>query len=76
MLLVEVGSSEFHWMEPVDLKVDELDLAIGGSTSMIVSSNHSDGGFVAPADGRRGNSFPITMDAAEFHCLTIAGGEP
>lgn len=76
VLLVEVGSSEFHWMEPVDMKVDELDLAIGGSTSMIVSSNHSDGGFVALADGSV-KFVPDTMDAAEFHSrLTIAGGEP
>ncbi len=51
ILVVEIADSGIHWMEPRDLKVEELALAINPKSGKGISSNHVGGACVCPADG-------------------------
>ena len=43
VLLVEAADSGIHWMEPRDLKLDELDCTLNGPSTPGISSKHTEG---------------------------------
>jgi prepilin-type processing-associated H-X9-DG protein len=56
LLLVEVADSGIHWMEPRDLDIDQMPLAINpphveGNSGPCISSHHPGGANAAFADG-------------------------
>lgn len=51
IMIVEVTNSGIHWMEPRDLRIDEMDFKINGKPSKSISSNHLRGAAVIFADG-------------------------
>lgn len=51
IMVVEVANSGVHWMEPRDLRIDELDFKINGKPGNSISSNHIRGAAVLFVDG-------------------------
>ena len=77
LLVVEISNSGIHWMEPRDLKIEEMPAVInpGEGRSQGISSMHPEGAQVLWADGSNRflrNSLPTKTLRA---MLTIAGGE-
>ncbi|MBL8850840.1 MAG: DUF1559 domain-containing protein [Planctomycetaceae bacterium] len=76
LLLVEIANSDIDWMEPRDLRADEMSFALNDPGHPSISSPHPRGPCVALADGnvRHLNApvIPSTLEAM----TTIAGGEP
>lgn len=51
IMVVEVANSGVHWMEPRDLRIDEMNLNVDGAPGNSISSNHIRGAAVLFADG-------------------------
>jgi hypothetical protein len=51
VLVVEVADSGIHWMEPRDLHINQMPMAINAPRGQGISSHHPGGAFVAFADG-------------------------
>lgn len=51
ILVVEIANSGIHWMEPRDIELAKLPLAINSSAGRCISSPHKDGAHVALASG-------------------------
>lgn len=51
IMIVEVANSGIHWMEPRDLRIDEMDWLVNGERGNSISSEHAVGAFVVFADG-------------------------
>ncbi|MFN0198693.1 MAG: DUF1559 domain-containing protein [Planctomycetaceae bacterium] len=76
ILIVEIANSDIHWMEPRDLKFDEMSFVVNDPMKPSISSPHPAGSAVVFADSisayRPGKSLrPETLKAL----ITIAGGE-
>jgi hypothetical protein len=75
IMLVEVADSGVGWAEPKDLDFDKIDFKINGKKRPGISSQHSDGAFIALGDG----SVRFIVDATKPELikamLTIDGGE-
>jgi type II secretory pathway pseudopilin PulG len=52
IMVVEVANSGVHWMEPRDLRIDEMDFKIDGTPGKSISSHHVRGAAVVFTDGR------------------------
>ena len=76
ILVVEVHDSGIHWMEPRDLHVSQMPLAINPPRGQGISSGHVGGANVAFADGSvrflTNEIAPQTLRAV----LTRSGKEP
>lgn len=80
LLVVEAHGSGIHWMEPRDLHLVQMPLAINPPRGTGISSPHggtkSKGARAAFADGHT-QFLPSSLTPAELTALlTIAGGEP
>jgi prepilin-type processing-associated H-X9-DG protein len=80
LLVVEAHGSGIHWMEPRDLHLVQMPLAINPPRGAGISSPHggtkSKGATAAFADGHT-QFLPSSLTPAELTALlTIAGGEP
>jgi hypothetical protein len=75
ILVVEVVDSGIHWMEPRDLKLEDLPLAVNPESGKGISSNHIGGACICFADGAI--HFLSNDLAAETlrKMITIDGGE-
>jgi hypothetical protein len=51
-LLIEASAEEFNWTEPVDLKLEELDLKINRGGAKQLNSRIAGGIMVGYVDGR------------------------
>ena len=75
IMVVEIANSGIHWMEPKDLDVAKMPLAIDAKSGKSTSSKHAGGANVAYADGHieylRDGLSPEVLRAL----LTIHGGE-
>jgi hypothetical protein len=77
ILLAEIGNSDIHWMEPRDLRVDEMSFTINDPAQPSISSPHSRGPAIVFADSIRAYRIDRSMRPATLKALTtIAGGEP
>jgi hypothetical protein len=75
IVIVEVHNSGIHWMEPRDLYVTQMPLAINPKRGIGISSLHTGGAMVVCADGSV-HMLPSDLDAETlWGLLTIAGGE-
>lgn len=78
LLLVEIGNSDIHWMEPRDLEFDSLAFEPdpAKASSSAISSAHPAGPAVCLADriGAYRLRQPLSLDKLRA-LLTIAGGE-
>ncbi len=75
VVVAEIADSNIHWMEPRDLRIDEMSFVINDKTKPSISSRHGDGAHVLLADGSvrwLSNSTPPEVVKA---MLTITGGE-
>jgi prepilin-type processing-associated H-X9-DG protein len=76
ILVVEVANSGIHWMEPRDLHISQMPMAINPPRGQGISSEHPHGAHVAFADGSvrllPDDTPPATLRAA----LTRNGIEP
>jgi len=76
IMLVEVHNSGIHWMEPRDLEMPEMSMAVNSPNGAGISSGHLGGwAHVVFASGQtkvlKNDTSPKALRAA----LTIAGGE-
>ena len=76
IVIVEVVDSGIHWMEPRDLKLEELELAINPKSGQGISSRHIGGACVLLADGSVRFLPSDTAPETLRMLLTIADGEP
>jgi prepilin-type processing-associated H-X9-DG protein len=75
IMVVEVANSGIHWMEPRDLKAEDITLAINDGTPEGIRSEHLGVANVLFCDGTV-HSLPDTTDPARIKAMTtIAGGE-
>jgi hypothetical protein len=76
IILVEVHNSGIHWMEPRDLDMSQMPMAVNSPTGLSISSGHS-GPFanIIFADGRPQRIPNNTPDKSLRAALTIAGSE-
>jgi hypothetical protein len=77
IFLVEVHNSGIHWMEPRDLDIKQMPMAINAPKGVSISSAHHPAGFanVVFADGQP-ERIPNTAPAKAIRAaLTISGGE-
>jgi hypothetical protein len=77
IILVEVHNSGIHWMEPRDLDIAKMPMAINASKGVSISSVHHPAGFanVVFADSQA-ERIPNTASAKSIRAaLTISGGE-
>ncbi len=51
ILVVETADSGIHWMEPRDLHINQIPMAINPGRGQGISSHHNDGAHVSFADG-------------------------
>ena len=51
IMLVEVAKSRVHWMEPRDLRINEMDFRVNGKSGNSISSKHGNYAWVVFADG-------------------------
>ena len=76
LMVVEVRDSGIHWMEPRDLHVLQMPLAVNPPRGQGISSRHVNVAQAAMADGSvrvlSNDTPPETIEAV----LSIAGGEP
>ncbi|MFN0199483.1 MAG: DUF1559 domain-containing protein [Planctomycetaceae bacterium] len=76
ILVVEIADNEIHWMEPRDLKFDEMSFIIDDPTKPSISSPHIVGPAVMFADGGSGVRLQKYVSPESVKAmLTIAGGE-
>ena len=59
ILLVEIANSKIHWMEPRDLKFDEMSFVVNDLTKPSISSSHPRG--------------PVALFTASVHSWTLDG---
>ncbi len=65
-----------HWMEPVDLDIRKMQLAIAGNDGIEIGGGHEGGAMVATMD-ERGHFLRDTLSPVEVRALlSPAGGEP
>jgi hypothetical protein len=77
ILLAEISNSDIHWMEPRDLRADEMSFTINDPTRPSISSPHSRGPAVVFADSIRAYRIDRSLRPETLKALTtIAGGEP
>jgi hypothetical protein len=78
IILVEVHNSGIHWMEPRDLDINKMPMAVNAPKGVSISSAHHHHGPFANivfADGRS-QPIPNTTSAKALRAaLTISGGE-
>jgi hypothetical protein len=77
ILLVEVRDSGIHWMEPRDLDITQMPMAINSDKGLSISSSHETLAFanVMFADGKP-RRIPNTASTKALRAaLTISGGE-
>lgn len=75
LLVVEVHNSGIHWMEPRDLHIGQMSLAINPPRGQGMSSQHPNGAQAAFADGHVGWLEDSTPPETLRALLTINGGE-
>src|SRR5262249_11551310 len=76
IMLVEVHNSGIHWMEPRDLDLAQMSLAVNSAGGMSISSGHRrDWTNVVMASGQTKKLKNSTSPKALKAALTIAGGE-
>ena len=75
IMVVEVHGSGIHWMEPRDLHMVQMSIAINPARGQGVSSGHPHGATFLFADGRVQFLPDETPPDALRAALTIAGGE-
>ena len=76
ILVVEVRQSGIHWMEPRDLDIAKMPLAINAKAGQGISSSHNGGAWVAFADGHLA-FLPNTLPPAQLRgLLTTGSGKP
>jgi hypothetical protein len=76
IMVVEVTDSGIHWMEPRDLHVVQMPMAVNPAKGTGISSAHPDGAQAVFADGRT-EYLPNGLPSESLlGLLTIAGGEP
>ena len=75
IVIVEVVDSGIHWMEPRDLKLEELELAINPKSGRGISSRHIGGACVLLADGSVRFLPSDTAPETLRMLLTIADGK-
>jgi len=76
ILLVEVYNSGIHWMEPRDLHIHQMPMAINPAQGQSISSDHNDGANVSFADGSVRFLRNDTSQATIRALLTRSGKEP
>jgi hypothetical protein len=76
ILVVEMAESGIHWMEPRDLQMAEMPMAVNSKSGHGISSDHPNVALAVFADGH--TSALTTQTPAEIlrRLLTIADGEP
>ena len=76
IMLVEVHNSGIHWMEPRDLDISQMSMAVNPPTGSGISSAHPGGrAYIALADGDTRAIDSTVPSKALRAALTIAGGE-
>ncbi len=76
ILIVEIAGSDIHWMEPRDLKFDEMSFIADDPTKPSISSLHPAGPAVLFADRVAAYRLGKTLKPETLKGLiTIAGGE-
>jgi uncharacterized protein DUF1559 len=76
VLVVESAASGIHWMEPRDLEMAQIPMAVSPKGTSGISSDHPNVALAVFADG---HTYPLTFNTpAEIirRLLTIADGEP
>jgi hypothetical protein len=73
--IVEIEDSDIHWMEPRDLRFEELSFSANGKGRRSISSPHPAGVAVGFADGGRSRIRPATPPETWRALLTRSGGE-
>jgi prepilin-type processing-associated H-X9-DG protein len=76
ILVVERAESGIHWMEPRDLELAELTMAVNSAQGKGISSDHPGVAMVAFADGHIQALDSNTPAEILRRLLTIADGEP
>ncbi len=77
ILLAEIRNSDIHWMEPRDLRVDQMSFQVDDRTRPSISSPHRVGPAVVFADSIRTYRLDRGLRPATLRGLTtIAGHEP
>ncbi|MHC4179485.1 MAG: DUF1559 domain-containing protein [Planctomycetota bacterium] len=75
IMVVEVANSGIHWMEPGDLKAEDITFAINDGTPAGIRSEHPGGAHVLFCDTRV-QFLPDSTDPAPIEAMsTIASGE-
>jgi prepilin-type processing-associated H-X9-DG protein len=75
LMVVEVANSGIHWMEPRDLHIVQMPMAINPPRGQGICSGHHEGANVAFADGSVRFMLDNTPPNALRATLTISGGE-
>lgn len=76
ILVLEVANSGIHWMEPRDLHVSQMPMAINPARGQGISSEHPGGAEVAMADGTVHFLRNVTPSETLRAALTRNGKEP
>jgi hypothetical protein len=71
IMIVEMAVSGIPWMEPRDLRIDDMAFQVNGELGKSISSRHFTGAVVAFADGHRELLGPETTEAAIRRMLLI-----
>ena len=75
ILLVEVADSDIHWMEPRDLRTDQMSFAINSKPGKSISSNHPRGAHIGFCNAAVHALSEKTTLYLIDGLLTIDGGE-
>lgn len=77
ILVVETANSEIHWMEPRDLRMEDMSFEVNDQARPSISSRHPQGPAVVFADQVRAYRLSSSVRAETVKALaTIAGQEP
>ena len=76
IFVVEIANSGKHWMEPHDLEMDQMSLAVNSKSGPGISSAHPGVAMVVFADGHTAALSNNTPSETIRRLLTIADGEP
>ena len=76
ILLVEIENSDIHWMEPRDLRFEEMAFTVNGKVKPSISGPHPAGPIVVFADEMTGYRIHDSVRPETLRALlTISGGD-